>query len=416
MAKKLAIFCDGTWNDLSINNATNVVRLAKSVAAMADGGTPQIVYYDEGVGVGSNVSWIVDKATKYIGGALGRGLDRKIEAAYRFLVLNYEPGDDIYIFGFSRGAYTARSLCGMIRKCGILTRSKLSMVPEAVKLYRDRDLHPTRPEMVEFRAKHAHPLAAGTEDNARLSVAPAPEVLREGARLADIYQYRPDQSYRIMYLGVWDTVGTLGVPARFDLFRWNRRYKFHDTDASTLLASIRHAVAANERREFYDTTPVTNIDELNGKWAEGTRWNVTDRASALYVPYSYRPYQQLWFPGDHCSVGGSHASATLSSAALLWIAEGAQRAGLAFRTGPDTELDAATAASDPLGDLGSDARLTNPEGKVRATGPAHADEVSESLARRWELDSRYRPANIGVLHGVDLPRPAPKLPPEFPTD
>src|SRR5690606_3000350 len=101
MAEKLAVFCDGTWNDLRKPHPTNVVRLAKCVAETSDAGEPQVVYYDSGVGVAANIGWLVDKATKYIGGALGRGLDQKIEDAYRFLVLNFEPDDEIYVFGFS---------------------------------------------------------------------------------------------------------------------------------------------------------------------------------------------------------------------------------------------------------------------------------------------------------------------------
>ena len=164
MRKKLAIFCDGTWNDLRMTSPTNVARLAKCVASDAADGTPQIVYYDDGVGVASGISVLTDELVKIWGGAFGRGLDQKIEAAYRFLVANYEEGDDIYIFGFSRGAYTARSLCGLIRKCGILKRSFFDKTPDAMALYRNGQ-NPHNADMVDFRAAYSHEQAAGEEDH-----------------------------------------------------------------------------------------------------------------------------------------------------------------------------------------------------------------------------------------------------------
>ena len=118
LRKKLVLFCDGTWNGLRMQDRTNVSRLAKCVKPYDEHGVQQIIFYDEGVGVGAHIAPLTDTLVKYLGGVFGRGLDRKVEEAYRFLVLNYEPGDDIYIFGFSRGAFTARSLCGMIRKVG----------------------------------------------------------------------------------------------------------------------------------------------------------------------------------------------------------------------------------------------------------------------------------------------------------
>ena len=105
---KRLVFCfDGTWNKLSTNCPTNVVLVAEMVAPIAKGGVPQIVYYDEGIGTA--------KSEHFMGGAFGKGMMTNIREAYRFLLFNYEPGDQIYAFGFSRGAYTARSFLGFIR-------------------------------------------------------------------------------------------------------------------------------------------------------------------------------------------------------------------------------------------------------------------------------------------------------------
>jgi uncharacterized protein (DUF2235 family) len=117
--KRLVLCCDGTWNraDQERDGApcpTNVVKFAYRIAKR-DADVPQIIYYDQGVGTGN----LVDRLS---GGALGEGLEDNIHDAYRFLVANYEPGDELYVFGFSRGAFTSRSIVGMIRKCGILGR------------------------------------------------------------------------------------------------------------------------------------------------------------------------------------------------------------------------------------------------------------------------------------------------------
>lgn len=356
--KKIAIFCDGTWNDLRSAHATNVARLAKSVAPVnADTGVPQIVYYDEGVGVSSNISRATDELVKLGGGAFGRGLDRKIEAAYRFLVLNHEPGDEIFVFGFSRGAYTARSLCGLIRKCGIVRRDCFDQVPRALELYRN-DLHPKDVKLAEFRENYSHRLSAGSEDSswveARLKTNAEP--FPQANRYAWLAQHRPAYAYRLMYLGLWDTVGSLGVPTRFWFLNWlNDKYRFHDTNASSLIASIRHAVALEEDRRVFDVTPVKNIAELNAEWSNANAkrdedWNVVDPGAPNYVPYNHRPYQQMWFPGGHGAVGGGNAEPGLPNATLLWVAEGACLAGLSFLDDPRSELMQAVGAVNPLAD------------------------------------------------------------------
>ena len=162
---RLAVFCDGTWNGLQMQNLTNVARLARSVVRDPPDSVPQVVYYDEGVGTANGVSRTSDRLEAILGGAFGAGLDRKIEQAYRFIVLNYkEPDDEIFIFGFSRGAYTARSLCGLIRKCGILRPEHLQRVPEAMALYRNRKIHPAGPECQEFRDRYSRREVVGSED------------------------------------------------------------------------------------------------------------------------------------------------------------------------------------------------------------------------------------------------------------
>ena len=122
--KRLIVCCDGTWQKLSSRYPTNVVKMAQAIKPQATGNILQIIFYDEGVGTG-------DKADRIFGGALGWGIDKNIQDAYRFLCLNYEQGDEIYLYGFSRGAYTVRSLAGLIYCSGLLARNKIRQAPRA---------------------------------------------------------------------------------------------------------------------------------------------------------------------------------------------------------------------------------------------------------------------------------------------
>jgi len=108
--KRIAVFLDGTWN--TVNDNTNVWRL-KSLLAEVAHGLPQISYYHKGVGT--------TFGSRLRGGMFGYGLNDEIIRAYEWLIDNYNPGDELFIFGFSRGAYTARSLSGLISKCGLIT-------------------------------------------------------------------------------------------------------------------------------------------------------------------------------------------------------------------------------------------------------------------------------------------------------
>ena len=414
MAKKLAVFCDGTWQDLRCEFPTNVVRLARSVSHHDPDGTPQIVYYDEGIGVAPGVNRFVDFGVKLIGGALGNGLDQKIMEAYLFLVLNYKPGDEIYVFGFSRGAHTARSLCGLIRKCGVLRREFVREVPSAIEHYRSVS-NPKSAEMVDFRQRYAHRKASGSEDLRRMGE-PVETATPSTESLAKLYQYRPDESYRLMYLGVWDTVGALGIPKKYRLWKIPKRYSFYDTDASSLLASIRHAVAANEKRHEFDATTFANLRTLNLEWAKRTGWNVSDPDDERFVPYRLRPYQQQWFAGDHGAVGGGCEETKLSDIVLTWIAEGAANAGLALDYETGSELAEARRRPSPLGPLGNNATTGDPGGRDRRKGPEHLENVSLAVRERYARDPKsYDPPNLSLMRGQTWPETERPAPTGFPT-
>lgn len=380
--KRIVIACDGTWNRLDSRHPTNVVRLTQAVLTRGSDGIAQVTLHLDGVGVGRGTGAIARGIDRGLGGLFGLGLMANVEAAYRFLVFNYAPGDDIYLFGFSRGAYTARTLGGLIRNCGILERDQAAAIPQALALYqsRDPDAHPDGAAALDFRARHAAHVVTGPDENAwRMAETGGTESAGE--------------SLRIKYVGVWDTVGALGVPRRLWLARsLNRDLEFHDTRLSRAVGAARHAVATDELRRAFPPTLWSNLDGPNTGW-----------------PPTLARYQQRWFPGDHGAVGGGGEVRTLSSDALLWVAEGAVISGLGL---DPAALAAWSAERDAMGPL-------NARGKARAsflarclaldtasrTGPDRPDDLAEATRIRWRRDAGYRPATLArVAHWLDTGR------------
>jgi uncharacterized protein (DUF2235 family) len=275
--KKLAVFFDGTWNMADQKSKdgrpcpTNVVKLFEATNEEDREGSPQIIHYIQGVGTGP--------FDRILGGGFGLGISDNIKEGYKFLVSNYSPGDEIYIFGFSRGAFSARSLAGLIYNLGILKRNKLYLVNEVYRRYRDRskEWHPTKgSKAVEFRKRFTW----GNE--------------------------------AIHFLGVFDTVGSLGLPFGV-ILRWlvDKIFKcsFHDTKLSRIIENAFHAVSIDERRYPFQPTLMINDDN---------RLKEPDH------------FEQKWFSGVHSDVGGGYEETGLSCIALKWMAQKADEKGLAM--------------------------------------------------------------------------------------
>lgn len=381
---KRLVFCfDGTTNTLDARFSTNVVKLAQSLSPMTRKDVAQLIYYDKGVGT--------DEGEKIKGGAFGFGLDKNLYEAYAFLMFNYTPGDELYVFGFSRGAYTARSFVGLIYNCGILRRRDAGRIAEAIAFYRSRDEldKPNADRALDFRKEHSPLVCVNAEEDAwRCKVVPG-------------YVAGAAPVIRINYLGVWDTVGALGIPAHLKLSAFDRRkYQFHDTTLSPFVAQARHAVSIDERRLTFAPTLWSNVADLN-------------RAAAADPAASDAPYQQKWFPGDHGSVGGGGDREGLSDRAFAWIVDGARQAGLYVDSDPSSRiyeivpdhreyLQNISPPSDPtlLQKVGGWVWGKAKTGD-RAPGPSHLYEVDVSAKRRW-LDLpenlkdgvQYRPATL----------------------
>ncbi|MDF0599442.1 DUF2235 domain-containing protein [Psychromarinibacter sp. C21-152] len=365
--KRIAIFCDGTWNRADARFRTNVMELSRAVLRTEEDGITQQVIYVAGVGTGRGTSRASRWLDKLTGGAFGWGLAQNIEEAYWHLAFNYEPNDEIFLFGFSRGAFTARSLAGLIRSCGIPPVENIQRIPEAMRSYEARgpENHPDAPGSLKFRAEFSPRVATSKRD----------------------VDYREEEGFgaaiqlELAYLGVWDTVGSLGVPNQLMISKhWNRKYQFHNLNLSRSVASARHAVAVDERRKNFMPALWDNLDDLNG-----------DREGVA------RDYQQLWFPGDHSAIGGGGDNKAFSAKTLEWVAEGATRQGLRFNT---AMLDELTEPADAFGDVRGSTEPPSWLGRVLRWSsadrdpPDHRGVLAEFTTLRLNEDRSYRPKTL----------------------
>ncbi|WP_299614061.1 DUF2235 domain-containing protein [uncultured Tateyamaria sp.] len=356
---RIAIFCDGTWNSPDIQEPTSVHKLKR--ALVNDPAKGQVAAYFPGIGTDDRFDGPIKKFfNRYGGGAFGWGLDAKVKQAYQFLAQAYQAGDEIYLFGFSRGAFTARSVAGMIRKCGIISDTSTEGVNAAFDLYRKRGEHnhPDAPHIRQARREMSPKFATSVSDLA--------------------WRNDTSQLVAISYLGVWDTVGARGVPPSLlgpVASMWNRQYKFHDMALSSLVQSARHALALDERRVFYSPAKWDNLDGEKGL-------NEGDTGPL-------RAYQQLWFVGDHSVLGGSGVEQPLSMIALEWVVQGAGRLTL------EPGVKFPPSDPDPLVDAPRLVFKWSPFKKWRQ-GPVAPWEIHPSVKERRQGRSDYRPKSLRI--------------------
>jgi uncharacterized protein (DUF2235 family) len=308
---------------------TNVCRFYESVRERDKNGIQQVKWYDEGVGS----KWY----DRYIGGAIGAGLEINIIQGYEYLANHYEDGDDVYVLGFSRGAYTARSLVGMIRNCGLIYPKHLTLrVAMAYGIYRTRD------------------------DGADSMTA---KLLRQAF----------SRAIKVKFIGVWDTVGALGIPLDVLSDAKMKFYEFHDTKLCSLVENACQAIAIDEHRLDYEV--------------------------CLWEPAaSTQSLEQRWFMGAHCDVGGGYKDRRLSDLTLRWMQDKAAALGLA--------VDPVTVgAQNYLGEftdsyarfLGGVYAKKNARHYRAIGGTRFGNEtVDESVTRRRKQDRDYEPQNNGL--------------------
>ncbi len=330
MKKRIVVCADGTWNrpekNLKEDVPTNVIRLARAVSPVAGDGMPQQVFYDWGLG---------SYHDEWSAGTMGSGIHKNIMDGYRYIVQNYSPGDELFLFGFSRGAYTVRSLCGLINNCGILKRPDARLIQTAFDHYKRQgpQYAPKGTKSIAFRKSHAHP------------------------------------SKEVRFLGVFDTVGALGIP--FSWLGWlNAEDEFYDSKMGPNVCIARHALAIDERRYDFEATILQSRRNLDLK--------------------------QVWFVGVHSDVGGGYkpdkGGKLLSDITLGWMMGEAEQAGLSFEKHLSRRLK-----PDPAATLHDSSSLkfrswkdiwrpiNHRKGKVL---------IHKSVKERWEQDSNYRPESL----------------------
>jgi hypothetical protein len=302
--KRIAVLIDGTWNKEGPDPNTNVAKLDPGnkivtqafIPEQASGGIAQHVIYHDGVGADG------DLVQRLLGGAIGLGLKSIVQNVYGRLAIDYVAGDEVYIFGFSRGAYAARALAGLIGASGIQRGTRQDLFEVAWQHYRVKP------------AARSAPQTAGSADQKA--------VADYKARAAD---FHGTQSQAIKCVAVWDTVGSYGVPAGIGLAPLARYFTlavlgFHDTSFGNHVDVGLHAVGVDEhRRPFVPTF-----------------WT---------MPKGQQPrgqVEQTWFAGAHCNVGGGYEDHGLSDQALIWMIARVQAL-----TGLEFDVDAVKANTAP---------------------------------------------------------------------
>lgn len=277
MHKRLVVCFDGTWNAADSERAeTNVVRLSRAIRANSGtDGVPQFSIYLRGVGTAGS------RLDRLIAGATGAGIEDIIRTAYLFLAQNYVPAhkddtgkdvpaDEIFLFGYSRGAYAARSMTGLLGSAGLLKRQSLGHLPTAWSYYRD------------FKKR-----------------SPQDFVRRYAKKKIETHE-----EVAVNFLGVWDTVGALGIPVGLLGEISGLIHGFHDTSPSRIVKHGAQALAIDEHRDEFVPT----------LWTGSAPTGST--------------IEQVWFAGSHGDVGGGYTDRELADIPLLWMIDRAKSAGL----------------------------------------------------------------------------------------
>lgn len=434
--KSLILCFDGTWNTLKTN--TNVARIYSEIADASTGSPSQRKFYDEGVGT----QWY----DRIRGGAFGFGLDRNIRMGYAWLASVYESaaaanaaqlpgnakathkpngdlvgtpphssgkeflvGSDIYLLGFSRGAFTARSLGGIINYLGIPGIDPATIDPNAGMLadhpliQQAWSLYVARPTPAERQA-------------IKDKIASSDLVARAKEHDATVAAFRAATTtrypVRLHFVGVWDTVGALGIPRALDynwIPRFSSQYQFHDTKLCESVRNAFHAIAIDEQRLPYTAT----------LWTDNCL-------------HTTEQVEQRWFPGAHGDVGGGYQDDLLPAPPLQWLADRAAACGLEFINdrrlpAPDGGIAAAVAKTPAAFDLDGTEYLSPVHdtyaefmggtyrimrsipgmgGRVyrRMLVPSDGvnQRVDETAFEKWKADPEYRPPNLGQAGRTDV--------------
>lgn len=300
--RNIVICCDGTGNEIS-ENISNVLKLYRCLRKTEKTEPRQLVFYDPGVGTLARPNpWrkLSQDFTAILGLATGYGLDDKVLASYQFLVHNYREGDQIYLFGFSRGAYTVRVLAGLIHKVGLIAPEQANLAGSGLTSYK------------QFSGDAGHQDAASDAND---DDGPLP--LNRDDQAAQFARILSTRWPTIRFVGVWDTVASVIVP-RPDRMYWPSLEELAFTLENPSVKTFRQAISIDERRcmfrlKQWDAPQTFNFNRFS-------KTNNSEPQDIL----------QVWFAGVHSDIGGGYPEiqSGLSKYPLLWMIDEAAKNGL----------------------------------------------------------------------------------------
>jgi uncharacterized protein (DUF2235 family) len=341
--KRLIVCADGTWNDPDEVDKdgrpgpTNVTKIARVIAPRSAAGIDQVVLYHDGVGTRGAVD-------HFTGGAFGEGIERNIRDLYRFVVYNWAEGDEIYFFGFSRGAFTVRSLAGFMKKIGLIKKDDDCHLQELYDCY-EQAKGPGDPEWDSAFQK-----------------------IKDGQRVCP----------PIKFIGVWDTVGALGAAG----FHWLNptKYKYHDIELNDRIENAYQALAVDERRRPFKPS----------LWQAQPGWR--------------GKIEQAWFAGVHSNVGGGYDPDGLANEALHWMIEKAGALGLEMDTEYLSSSDFQPCFNSVMKDsMTAMYKLLGPIDREVGNALEAAERVHQSVLDRLALpECHYAPASRAQLEKLPV--------------
>jgi uncharacterized protein (DUF2235 family) len=333
----IIVCSDGTWNKpeerarqtKQRDFPTNILKIARSIAPELEQ-VKQHVFYDWGIGA-YHSSWLA--------GMTGKGIEKNITDGYRYIVQNYSAGDKIFLFGFSRGAYTVRALSGLINNIGILKREHAARIAEAWSIYKraQKKYSPAGAAAVTFKSKFSH------------------------------------AAKEIHFVGVFDTVGALGIP-RSLIGLFSDKDEFYDTEIGSNVAIARHALAIDEQRTDFEPT--------------------------LWMRKEGLDLKQVWFAGVHSDIGGSYPpgrdGSLASDVPLKWMLNQARDAGLMTEAHVTERLNS-HATSTLHNSRKHIYRLSPIRYRPLAYDVQKPTTIHESVKQRYDADQTYRPKALNSL-------------------
>ena len=304
--RNIIICCDGTGNEIS-ENISNVLKLYRCLRKTEKTQPRQLVFYDPGVGTLERPDpWhkLKQDFNAILGLATGYGLDDNVLATYAFLVHTYQAGDQIYLFGFSRGAYTVRVLAGLIHKVGLITPEQVNLAGSGLIAYK------------QFSSDEAPKLRASLKSLTDVATAEdaAPQSAFDNA--AQFARITSTRWPTIRFVGVWDTVASVIVP-RADRFYLPSLEELAFTIVNPSVQTFRQAISIDERRCMFRLK----------KWYAPQTFKHNRFNDAHAEP---QDILQVWFAGVHADIGGGYPEkeSGLSKYPLLWMIDEAVKCGL----------------------------------------------------------------------------------------